>query len=328
MEIELSNGAFITNPEERVREYCRVEVYRGYDDCHDISDIVTQENIRAANRLFARIGETVAKRIMQSPHIRCVLSQVPNTNLGEMGDPDWELCSKKLRDAFGAFCSLNGVGIAVTTKILHLKRPELIPIIDSFVAKFLLGREITNITNKRALASIGVECTDVVRQDIRRNAETFAKLQARLSDLTIPLTKVRLYDILAWSTEKWDVRGDLAALYGTPKASVKGHPYPSSSAPGVAYAKDTDTSKTQVSWREIKTLEGLREAVKGNRGYIVITDSANPNKIHRPICSRISENSFEEKVIKNKCRNGHYYWVTTIESANRKWAASECGICL
>ncbi len=50
MQIELSNDAFITNPEERIREYCRVEVYRGYDDGHDVTDTITVENIRAANR--------------------------------------------------------------------------------------------------------------------------------------------------------------------------------------------------------------------------------------------------------------------------------------
>ena len=54
-EIRLSNGFVITNAEERIRAYCGVEVYRGYDDCHDPGNTVTPDTIRAANRLYARI---------------------------------------------------------------------------------------------------------------------------------------------------------------------------------------------------------------------------------------------------------------------------------
>lgn len=39
--IKLSNGMVINNPEDRIREYCRVEIYDGYDDCHEVNNAIT-----------------------------------------------------------------------------------------------------------------------------------------------------------------------------------------------------------------------------------------------------------------------------------------------
>ena len=83
----------------------------------------------------------------------------------------------------------------------------------------------------------------------------------------------------------------------------------------------------QVNWTEIRTLEEFREIRRREDGYLVITDTATPNKIHKPSCSFVNEENFEEKVIKNNCINGHYYWVGDFEFARRKGKASPCLIC-
>ena len=57
-------------------------------------------------------------------------------------------------------------------------------------------------------------------------------------------------------------------------------------------------------------------------------DTANPNKIHKPTCVWVTEDNFTEKVIANRCKNGHYYWVKDIETAKATWSASECSTCL
>ena len=83
----------------------------------------------------------------------------------------------------------------------------------------------------------------------------------------------------------------------------------------------------QVNWKEIKTLEEFREIQKKEEGYIVIADIAFPNKIHEPSCSFVKEEYFEEKVIRNRCKNGHYYWVNNVRFAKEQWNADPCPIC-
>jgi hypothetical protein len=73
----------------------------------------------------------------------------------------------------------------------------------------------------------------------------------------------------------------------------------------------------QVNWREIRTLEEIREIRERGEGYVVITDIANPrgiHKIHKPSCRYVREKYFREKVIENGCRNGRYYWVDSVRS--------------
>lgn len=328
-EIKLSNGTVISNLEERIREYCRVEIYHKYDDCHDVNNIITLKNIDAANKLYARISKTVAERVIQSESIRNTLAVIDNKEMGEINKENWKDYKEKLYHLLLSFCSIKGVGIAVATKILHLKRPKLIPILDSFVVKFLLEIDIQDI-NKRYLPEIGIKSIDMIREDIMRNLEAFTILQERLSDLSIPLSKVRLYDILVWSTEKWIIRGYLTAPYGRPKVPMMVNSSVHFSNTQQEYSGgDTDVmNEVGANWREIKTLEEFREGMKKGEGYVVITDTANPNKVHKPSCPWVKEEYFEEKVVQNKCRNGHYYWTDKIDFAKKKWGAEVHPTCV
>lgn len=46
---------FFPNPGERIVEYYLVEVYARYNDCHNIANEITGEDIRAADGLYAGI---------------------------------------------------------------------------------------------------------------------------------------------------------------------------------------------------------------------------------------------------------------------------------
>lgn len=327
-QISLAKRLVITNPEERIRDYCKVEIYRGFDDCHDVSNSVTPWDIQAANRLYARIRGSVARGIMQCQRINTALAAVPNTELGCIDDDGWNALKWRFYQLLEAFCSLQGVGIAVATKVLHLKRPEMIPIIDSFVAEFLLGIKLQNITNKATLVQKAVECTNIIRRDIRRNLQAFTELREQLSNLPIPLTKVRLYDILVWSIQKWDVKGDIRAPFGVPRTAGRTvaltEPVAGAAAGGVAIL----TSGAKPAWKEIGTVSDFSEVRDRQRGYICITDIATGNKIHSCACRWLSEKNFTRKVIINRCKNGHYYWVESIEYAKKTWDAQECDKCL
>jgi hypothetical protein len=63
---------------------------------------------------------------------------------------------------------------------------------------------------------------------------------------------------------------------------------------------------------EIKTAQQFDLVVANSEGFIVITDIATGNKIHRPRCKWITKRNFEEKVVSSNCRNGHYYWTNNM----------------
>jgi hypothetical protein len=53
--IRLRQDIVIEDPESRIREYCRVETYKGYDDRHKTDNSVTPRDIQSANNLYAMI---------------------------------------------------------------------------------------------------------------------------------------------------------------------------------------------------------------------------------------------------------------------------------
>jgi len=211
LEIKLLNGVVFKDPELRIREYCEIEIYEGYDDQHNISDNITKSDINAANNLFAtidRYDKEESSRIIQHKVIADKLHAIPNAELHSLDKDDWIGITLKIYDLLNAFLSLKGIGLGKAFKILHLKRPKLFPIFDSFVVDFLLQ-------NKSATkdAKLGIMCVDIARKDIINNLDSFKVLTGSLSNLTIPLTIVRCYDILCWTEEKWINRNNL----NTPK---------------------------------------------------------------------------------------------------------------
>ncbi|MDV3243718.1 MAG: DUF6308 family protein [Nitrososphaerales archaeon] len=220
--VHLSNGTTFDNAEARIREYCDIEVYRGYDDRHTIDDRITMDDVESANRLFAmidRYDSTESSRIVGAAQLESALTEVPDADLACLDHATWLELEPKVRALLDQFLSIRGVGLAKATKILHLKRPHLFPVLDSFVAKFLSGQGVVAV-GKGRLVEVGLSIMEMVREDLQRNGSQFLRLQERLAGLPIQLTPVRMHDILCWSQEKWVVRGNTHAEYGTATRSI------------------------------------------------------------------------------------------------------------
>ncbi len=217
-----ANGTRIGNTEERIREYCEIEIYRGYDDCHSINDTITIHDINVANKLYASIDRydpLESQRILRCVSISPILRRIEDADLGNLSSAKWSSMKERIRPLLSEFLSIQGVGLAKAMKILHLKRPHLFPILDTFVIKFLTGIDISGISKNRLL-DIGMQTLDISRNDITNNLEAFDDLQRKLTNLPIPLTTVRMYDILCWTNEKWVIRGKRRAPYGIASRSV------------------------------------------------------------------------------------------------------------
>jgi hypothetical protein len=67
---------------------------------------------------------------------------------------------------------------------------------------------------------------------------------------------------------------------------------------------------------EIKTLEEFRYYKNKGNGYIAIIDYHLPkNFVHRTKCSFVQERYFIQKVIKNQCKNGKYFYTDDYRNA-------------
>lgn len=220
--IRLRDDVVFDDPESRIREYCEIEVYWGYDDRHSINDVISKDDVDAANELYAMIdrydqneSNRLLRRMKSISESLSVLSNVP---LYTLNDEEWNNLQGDIRDLFLKFFLIHGFGLAKTTKILHLKRPEVFPVLDNLLIKFLLGAQLGFDRNRDI--KLGLNALDTMRNIILDNLNEFVALKNSLSDLPIPLTITRLFDILCWSTEKWDIQGRLIAPKGIPRVSL------------------------------------------------------------------------------------------------------------
>ena len=221
--IRIRNDVVFQDPQKRIREYCSIEIYHGYDDRHVVNNILSKEDINAANNLYAmidRYDNNESKRLLnRSERISHLLSIVPDRGIYTISNKEWSKLVENIRKLLAEFLSIRGFGLAKGTKILHLKRPSLFPVLDSFVVKFLLHVNLSE-TEKSRQVNVGLQAIEKARKIMADQKKEFEELAEQLRDLPIPLTPVRIFDILCWTAEKWDIRGIRKAPYGTPHRSL------------------------------------------------------------------------------------------------------------
>ena len=328
MTVLLSNGTRFERPEERIREYCEVEVYRdrnyagGYDDRHNVNDSIAREDLESANNLYAGIRRIDFRKILVDPEIPQRLSALRDEKLEATTDEEWGSTRELIRPLVSAFLSMHAIDLAKTMKILHLKRPHLLPVLDSYVVKFVTGNDVeVNRFSKGELLQIGLDALDIVRADLIKNRSAFEVLQARLVDLPAPLTVVRLYGILCWTQEKWVNRKNPSSKYGTAVRSLDQSPREAEAPPveGVGAEK-------QPPEGEITSIREFRRVVGRAEGVIVITGTK-PPRAHSPLCDLLSDDRFNQNVSMGEGKGGKYYWRNSLIDARKEFGAVGCKRC-
>ncbi len=207
-------------PELRIREYCEIEIYHEYDGRQNINNTLSRKDIDAANSLNAFINRykpDESKRLLaKSKQIAKILAKIPNTPLHRFNDNKWGEIKFDIETLL-AQCLIDDFGLAKVTKILHLKRPEVFPVLDSYVIAFLLADSLSGASKRRYLRA-GLRGLELARRIITKNKKSFEELQRQVRDLPIPLSIVRLFDILCWTTAKWDLQGVITAPLGVKEA--------------------------------------------------------------------------------------------------------------
>lgn len=165
----------------------------GYDDLagRGEQDRITKDDITAIN----------ATMRARSPHAvwdAVVLLKPPPAWLQSL-DPMWDLIAieealwqTRARNAVGEALTAMiapGRGLSVATKVLHLKRPRMFPVLDSLVLQQLGVSESIN----------PIRVIDHLRLEGRGNEEGLRAIQAALRD-QYDRSLVRIMDVLLWAS--------------------------------------------------------------------------------------------------------------------------------
>ena len=193
--ISLRSGVEVEKPLELALAF--LEAYPSW--AGDSSGPVSfdERDLRLANRGGARISAAeIAAILERRSEIESALRNVdPDASLAEATSSiPWT----PLTRLFEEFADIRGVGFSKMTKALHMKRPALIPMLDSVVQAYLARDD----PDTGLPGSFGERATLLVRsykRDLDRNRSVLHDLQQELAGHTYQLTEVRILDVLIWS---------------------------------------------------------------------------------------------------------------------------------
>ena len=165
---------------------------------------VDREDIRVLNASFrAMIMKTqLWEPLFDSGDLPWLIALGRDWDLVTMSDVEWaqHMVPDLVEAAVAEVVGLKGRGIAQATKLLHLKRPALVPVIDSFVARALGAR-----LNGEATAAIRVSQTRVILEHFRAVGTALRpeleRVEAHLRAVGIVRSLTRILDCLIWCSE-------------------------------------------------------------------------------------------------------------------------------
>jgi hypothetical protein len=194
--IVLRDGTEITDPLEVLIGY--LEAWRF--EAGDTSSTFSESDLRFANRGGARISAAEIAAIAERRRAieRALRGISPDVSLaGASRLVPWQ----HVGQLFDAFADIRGVGLSKTTKALHPKRPELVPMLDSVVQAYLADDDIGEGApfGERALALVRG-----YKRDLDLNRGALRATRRELVRLGYDLTEVRMLDLLIWSARAPD----------------------------------------------------------------------------------------------------------------------------
>ena len=199
--LDLASGLEIDDPLGRLRRFSDEE-YEFYDGIVEVrandvepvdvlSTFSVNGNIEKNIYLFGKTLADKIRNLCREMNRRCSahLAHIPHDADLLSFDPGFASFEQLLRAA----TSIRGVGNAVATKILHRKRRNFIPMLDSVVVKHYASPYETD-EMRRALVAIGR-----FREDLRQGAQVVVDLQVAIRGFGYRLEAVRILEILIWT---------------------------------------------------------------------------------------------------------------------------------
>jgi hypothetical protein len=186
-----------------MRRFCREE-YEYYDGLPagdpnhiDPSDVLATVSVNS----FVRNAEQV-RRIHRGMATYCddLLATIPQESV-------LLTYSRSTRDALRnllhAAVQASGVLIPVATKVLHRKRPSLIPMLDNVILTHYLndhGRQdlLPALQDKCRAADVAMTVLDFFLEHLKKELTPIEQLRQELAREGYVLTQVRIVEVLVW----------------------------------------------------------------------------------------------------------------------------------
>lgn len=241
----LRNGTRIENVLETALEFVEKDSsYRSYDLAEVAQDnVLTEADIRVANAIIARMSpQVIAGIYARAPVINAALTQIPTS--ASLVVPADEIPWHELENLMRAMQGILEVKLARQTKVLHKKRPALIPILDSVLEKYL--RQVDGLQRSGDQAHDAVELIRSYKRELDSALPALQPLREELHRRGIDLTECRLLDLFLWGYS-----GTYAPL----------HLRPSAEGPGSGSAESSVLSAAQLAEETV--------GAGGDRGSLV-----------------------------------------------------------
>ena len=184
------------------------KVYDGYiSSAESPPNRVTDNDVNVINRsMGTRSKRTRWEPIISKGELPELLTLDPTWDLILMDEADWERnqVPGRIEAAVDALVRPY-IQIAAATKVLHIKRPALVPVCDADV----LGR--LGVTESEASRATVAVCVDL-RREGRRLLEPLSALQVRVAEeLHQEISLVRILEVLIWKSHPnrrgWRLKG-------------------------------------------------------------------------------------------------------------------------
>lgn len=195
--LTLRSGSVVADPLDRLLEFVKLDgTYQRFDQVEVDPFELTAVDITLANRIIARMGTDVSVAILErASAVGEALRRIaPDATLAAATDAlDWSA----LADLYRSLDGVPAVGVARLTKVLHRKRPALVPILDEVVRSYLLAVERLPATG--SVAEQALALTRDYQRELLHLLPELAALRSALAMQGIDLTECRILDILLWA---------------------------------------------------------------------------------------------------------------------------------
>lgn len=201
--LTLLNGCTINDPLERIQQFC-AEEYPYYDaipspTADEISPIDVLATV--AVNAFYSANAAAMRRVHRELAAACdpLLPAIPQDADLLTFDPSLATVEGLLHSAI----QVPGVLTPVATKVLHRKRPRLIPILDNVVLAHYLSatpQKLPSATqDKRRAAGVAVRVLTQFRDDLKGTYHVIEPIRQRLLQDGYDLSPVRILEVLLWT---------------------------------------------------------------------------------------------------------------------------------
>jgi len=208
--LSLRSGLRIDDPQGRLLRFSDEE-YDYYDgiigsDADRIEPLDVLVTWSVNSNIYRVDGDPAAKlrAIHRGLATRCnpILPEIPEDADLLSFDPEFRVIGRLLREAI----HVTGVGIPVAVKVLHRKRRNFIPMLDTVLRDHYLSASETeslndkkNWNNKALLVTLALKALADFRADLRESLRELQTFRQALSAANYFLSPVRILEILVWT---------------------------------------------------------------------------------------------------------------------------------